>query len=73
MAARPLRIYPSREPDPESPPATHRITLRELLPLLAVAQRMNLMWLKDFIDDEVVITSDLHDLLQAFQGCRPSA
>ena len=73
MAARPLRIYPTREPAIASPPATSRITLRELLPLVAVAQRMNLLWLNDFIDDEVVVTADLYDVLKAFSGCRPSA
>jgi hypothetical protein len=73
MAARPLRIYSSLEPALASAPATNRITLRELLPLVAVAQRMNLMWLNDFIDDEVVVTADLYDVLKAFQGCRPSA
>ncbi len=73
MAARPLRIYPARETVVASPPATTRITLRELLPLVAAAQRMNLLWLKDFIDDEVVVTADLYDVLRAFKGCRPSA
>ena len=73
MAARPLRIYPSAEPAPVSAPATRNITLRELLPLVAVAQRMNLLWLNDFIDDEVIVTTDLYDVLKAFHGCRPSA
>jgi hypothetical protein len=73
MAARPLRIFQNNEPTPVSPPVTNRMTLRELLPLIAVAQRMNLMWLNDFLDDEVVVTADLYDVLKAFQGCRPSA
>ncbi len=73
MAARPLRIYQARDTVVASPPATSRITLRELLPLVAAAQRMNLLWLKDFIDDEVVVTADLYDVLKAFKGCRPSA
>ena len=73
MAARPLRIFPEQERTPASPPATNRITLRELMPLVAAAQRMNLLWLNDFIDDEVVVTSDLYEVLKTFQGFRPSA
>jgi len=75
MDRRHLRIFPSREPDPaaDSPPAANRITLRELLPLVAMAQRMNLIWLRDFLDDEVMVTNDLYEVLNAFKSCRPSA
>jgi hypothetical protein len=38
-----------------------------------MAQKMNFIWLKDFLDDEVCITEDLHQVLQTFRGCRPSA
>ena len=38
-----------------------------------MAQRLNFIWLKDFLDDEVCITEDLHEVLQTFRGCRPSA
>lgn len=75
MTRRHLRIFPSVESDTltASPPATAHITLRELLPLIAMAQRLNMVWLRDFLDDEVVVTSDLYDVLNAFQTCRPSA
>jgi hypothetical protein len=68
-----LRVYPSmggatlqgQEP-------TVRVSLGDLLPLLALAQRRNYLWLQDFLEDEVRITSDLYEVLRAFQ-CRPSA
>lgn len=75
MTRRHLRIFPSHETDTltASPPANTRIALRDLLPLLAMAQRLNMTWMRDFLDDEVVITSDLYDVLQAFQSCRTPA
>jgi hypothetical protein len=75
MDRRQLRIFPAREPEPpaDSPPASNRITLRELLPLVAMAQRLNLIWLRDFLDDEVMVTNDLYEVLNAFKSCRPSA
>ncbi|MBI3411534.1 MAG: hypothetical protein HY040_24665 [Planctomycetes bacterium] len=70
-----LRLYPrsaetfDRRPDPNV-----RISLRDLLPLIALAKRHNYLWLEDFIDDEVCVTSDLYDVLRAFtQVRRPSA
>jgi hypothetical protein len=49
------------------------IRLGDLLPLVAMAQKMHFIWLKDFLDDEVCISADLHDVLQAFRGVRPPA
>jgi len=72
-----LRVY--RETDDYSPeefdgpnPAIH-VRLGDLLPLVAMAQKQNFMWLKDFLDDEVRITEDLHEVLQTFRASRPSA
>ncbi len=75
MAAH-LRVY--REVDEflddiESPDPTIRIRLGDLLPLVAMAQKQNFIWLKDFMDDEVCISDDLHQVLQTFRGCRPSS
>ena len=75
MAAH-LRVY--REVDEflddiESPDPTVRIRLGDLLPLVAMAQKQNFIWLKDFMDDEVCISDDLHQVLQTFRGCRPSS
>lgn len=74
MAAH-LRVYPSSPEDGYDalPVSTVRVTLGELLPLVALAQRHNYLWLRDFLDDEVRITEDLYDVLQAFRCQRPSA
>jgi len=74
MAAH-LRVYPgSLEPDEHefTQDAVH-VRLGDLLPLIARAQRRNYLWLQDFLDDEVAITSDLYEVLRAFKYQRPSA
>jgi hypothetical protein len=70
-----LRVYPSpKEPDePGFQAPTVPVRLGDLLPLVALAQRHNYIWLRDFLDDEVRITADLYDVLQAFRCHRPSA
>jgi hypothetical protein len=74
MAAH-LRVYPlSKEAaDPEGQAPTVRVSLGDLLPLVALAHRNNYLWLQDFLDDEVAITSDLYEVLRAFRCTRPSA
>ena len=57
----------------ELPEPTVHIRLGDLLPLVAMAQRMNFIWLKDFLDDEVVVSQDLYEVMQAFQSSRPSS
>jgi hypothetical protein len=70
-----LRLYPaSREATrAESPPPRVTVRLGDLLPLIAVAQRNNYLWLQDFLEDEVSITDDLYEVIRAFQCYRPSA
>ena len=71
-----LRVYPTPEDagDPEGyQEATVRVSLGELLPLVALAHRHNYVWLQDFLDDEVVITPDLYEILRSFRCFRPSA
>jgi hypothetical protein len=74
MVSRQLRVFPTTEVE-SAPPceAAVRIRLGELLPLVAMAQRMRFVWLQDFLDDEVRVTPDLYEVLQAFRTCRPSA
>jgi hypothetical protein len=74
MAAQ-LRVFPSATETAERdlPAPVVGIRLRDLMPLIALAQRHNYLWLQDFLDDEVRITADLYDVLQAFRNCRPSA
>jgi hypothetical protein len=74
MSAR-LRVYPlSKDEDEVEPqePSLH-VHLGDLLPLVALAARQNYLWLQDFLDDEVVITPDLYEVLRAFRCSRPSA
>ena len=75
MAAPQLRVYPisrGTAPEVEREPMV-KVSLGELLPLIALAHRKNYVWLKDFLDDEVAITEDLHEILQTFGGSRPAA
>jgi hypothetical protein len=48
------------------------VTLGDLLPLIALADRKNYVWLQDFLDDEVSITADLYEVLRAFRSYRPA-
>jgi hypothetical protein len=72
-----LRLYSGPEEeleefeDPAPSPTVH-IRLRDLLPLVALAQKNHFIWLKDFLDDEIGISDDLHDVLMAFRGTRPA-
>ena len=74
MAAH-LRVYPSAHESSthEIPAPTVRVSLGDLLPLVALAQRHNYLWLQDFLDDEVCVTADLYEVLRAFRCYRPSA
>lgn len=63
-----LRVYPASlatEHDATQDPSI-RIRLADLLPLLAFAKKNNYLWLHDFLEDEVTVTSDLYDVLRAF-------
>ncbi len=74
MAAQ-LRVYPSSAESSRSelPAPSVGVRLGDLLPLVALAQRQNYLWLQDFLDDEVRITADLYEVLRAFRTYRPSA
>ena len=74
MAAQ-LRVYPiSREPASAASLAepSVRVSLGELLPLVALAHRKNYVWLQDFLDDEVAVSTDLYEVLRAFHSQRPA-
>ena len=83
MARNRLRIYYGPE-EAETvaiaadtlPAARHSVTvpLEEVLPLLVDAVRTNRSWLDDFRDEEITISSDLYEVLMAYQHFRrPSA
>ncbi len=81
MAMRQLRVYTGPDIEASSlalkqAPAENkvRVTLGDVLPLLADAVASNRTWLADFQDDELEISSDLNDVLQAYRHFRrPSA
>lgn len=78
MALRKLRIYTGPESfSPTTSTRTEpvdanrvRVTLGEILPLLADAVESDRTWLSDFAEDEVTISSDLNDVLQAYRHFR---
>jgi hypothetical protein len=50
------------------------VSLGEIIPLLADAFKSNRSWLNDFENDEVAISTDLYEVLLAYQHYqRPSA
>jgi hypothetical protein len=56
------------------PENTVRLSVGEILPLLADAVQSQRTWLRDFKDDEITISNDLHEVILAYQYCRkPSA
>jgi hypothetical protein len=76
MALRKLRVYTGPDADVTTAlqaaqqPNSVRVTLGEILPLLADAVASNRTWLADFEADEMTISSDLHDVLQAYRHFR---
>lgn len=75
MTATRLKLYtpPVEETDELPSEPDVRVRLGDLLPLVAMAQRMNFIWLKDFLDDEVAVSGDLYEVLQAFRSSRPTS
>lgn len=77
-----LRIYygPPEESaaaalaDSGNTPQTVRVPLGEILPLLVDAVQSRRTWLRDFEDEEIAISTDLYEVLLAYQHYRrPSA
>ena len=53
---------------------TVTLTLGEVLPLLTDAVKNRRQWVGDFYDDDITISSDLYEVLLAYQHFRrPSA
>jgi hypothetical protein len=80
MARSRLRVYYGPEPVALQAAATqvaqHNVTLplSEILPLLADAYNNQRTWLRDFDEDEITLSSDLYEVILAYQHCRrPSA
>lgn len=81
MARCRLRVYYGPEntataDSPDAPPDANTVRARvgEIFPLLADAVRNERTWLRDFVDDEITISTDLYEVILAYQHCRrPSA
>lgn len=76
MAIRSLRLYTEPEVEkagcstlPEARGGV-RVPLGEVLPLLSDAIASDRTWLKDFVDEEITVSSDLYDVLQAYRHFR---
>ena len=80
MAMRRLRLYTEPEIEtvtcgtlPESRSGV-RVPLGEVLPLLADAVSSDRTWLRDFVAEEITVSADLYDVLQAYRHFqRPGA
>ncbi|RUL86129.1 hypothetical protein [Tautonia sociabilis] len=71
-----LRIYPRPQDQTEVEESTSPaipIRLADLYPLLAQAYRDNFVWLRDFEEDELLVSNDLFEVVRAFSDYRPSA
>ena len=76
MAIRRLRVY--TEPEVEmggcatltQPDSGVRVPLGEVLPLWADAVASDRTWLRDFADEEITVSADLFDVLQAYRHFR---
>jgi len=70
-----LRVYPPPEGPDGSDAASPAVPIRlaDLYPLLAQAYQDNYVWLRDFEHDELLVSSDLFEVVRAFSDCRPSA
>jgi hypothetical protein len=77
MAMRRLRVYTGPDLSQQNvavreQPSDQSVRIRfgDVLPLLADAVASNRTWLTDFKDDEISISSDLHDVLMAYRHFR---
>ena len=84
MLSNRLRVYhgPDEVADDDAATATAILPLRntvslplgEVLPLLLDAVKNRRQWVGDFFDDDITISSDLYEVLLAYQHFRrPSA
>ncbi len=80
MSSVPLRIYYGPPEDAAASPQDHAsrhtvtVPLGEVLPLLADAVQSERTWLRDMEGDEITISTDLYEVILAYQHYRrPSA
>jgi len=72
MSTARLRIFPHVGDDQtgkdEAVEPVVTVKLSEFLPVIKKAHQERRTWLRDFEDDEVCVTSDLYQVLQAFSA-----
>ena len=75
MATAQLRVFPRPEDERHDEPHAPSVPIRlvDLYPLLAHAFRDNYVWLRDFEEEELLVSTDLFEVVRAFSTCRPSA
>jgi hypothetical protein len=75
MATAQLRVFPRPDDEPQNPSHAPSVPIRliDLYPLLAQAYRDNYVWLRDFEDEQLLVSRDLFEVVRAFSNCRPSA
>ena len=75
MATARLRLFPRPADDDGRDPSIPSVSIRlsDLYPILLQAYRDNYVWLRDFEDDELLVSPDFHEIVRAFGDCRPSA
>lgn len=75
MATARLRVFPRPDDESHTLPNAPSVPIRlvDLYPLLAQAYRDNYVWLRDFEDDQLLVSADLFEVVRAFSDCRPSA
>ena len=75
MATAQLRVFPRPEDEAQDAPHSPAVPIRlvDLYPLLAQAYRDNYVWLRDFEDDQLLVSNDLFEVVRSFTNCRPSA
>jgi hypothetical protein len=75
MATAQLRVFPRPETEPEEEFHAPAVPIRlvDLYPLLAQAFRDNYVWLRDFEEEQLLVSRDLFEVIRAFSNCRPSA
>lgn len=58
---------------PQAQPPAVPIRLADLYPLLAQAYQDNYLWLQDFEEDELLVSSDFFEIVKAFSGLQAQA
>ncbi|MBX7071962.1 MAG: hypothetical protein K1X71_02350 [Pirellulales bacterium] len=79
MARSQLRVYYG--PETSAPaaagskanPSTATLQLSDVLPMLVDAARHQRAWLADFMEDEITISTDLYEVILAYQHYRRPA